>query len=174
MKRTLNVNIGSMSFVMDDDAYEMLRKYLDDIASRLDKSDMDSMEDIESRIAEIFCEKISSPMQVVTVEMVQRAIVVIGNPEMFGLKKESAAAADATEQPNIRKFYRSRKNRVIAGVCGGIGEYYGTDPSLIRVLAILVFFFMGFGLLAYIVIWIFIPEEPLDKRNVRRREYDVA
>ena len=57
-------------------------------------------------------------------------------------------------------LYRSKKNRVVGGVCGGIGEYFDIDPTLIRLLAILAFFFGGSGLIAYIIGWIIIPRNP--------------
>jgi phage shock protein PspC (stress-responsive transcriptional regulator) len=62
-------------------------------------------------------------------------------------------------QKTRKKLYRSRKNRIIAGVCGGIGEYFGIDPTIIRLLWVLVTFFGGWGILAYIVFWIIIPEK---------------
>jgi len=58
-----------------------------------------------------------------------------------------------------RRLYRSRSDRMIAGVCGGIGEYFGVDATLIRLgWAILVV--LGVGILAYILAWIIIPEAP--------------
>jgi len=59
----------------------------------------------------------------------------------------------------IKRLYRSKKNRVIAGVCGGIGEYFNIDPTLIRLIWILLVFAGGSGILAYIIAWIIIPEE---------------
>jgi len=59
---------------------------------------------------------------------------------------------------NTRRLYRSKKNRVIAGVCGGIGEYFNIDPTLVRLLWVLFIFAGGSGLLAYIIAWIIIPE----------------
>ena len=59
---------------------------------------------------------------------------------------------------NIKKLYRSKKNRVIAGVCGGIGEYFNIDPTLIRLIWILFVFAGGSGILAYIIAWLIIPE----------------
>ena len=59
----------------------------------------------------------------------------------------------------IKKLYRSKKNRVIAGVCGGIGEYFNVDPTLIRLAWILFVLAGGAGILAYIVAWIIIPEK---------------
>ena len=63
------------------------------------------------------------------------------------------------EDKNIKKLYRSKKNRVIAGVCGGIGEYFNVDPTLIRVIWILFALALGSGILAYIIAWIIIPEK---------------
>jgi len=59
----------------------------------------------------------------------------------------------------IKKLYRSKKNRMIAGVCGGIGEYFNTDPTLIRLLWVIFVLAGGSGILAYIIAWIIIPEE---------------
>ncbi len=58
-----------------------------------------------------------------------------------------------------RRLTRSRRDRKISGVCGGIAEYMNVDPTLIRLLAV-ISFFCGAGLLAYIVAWIIIPNEP--------------
>jgi len=54
------------------------------------------------------------------------------------------------------RLYRSSKEKVIGGVCGGLAEYFGIDPIIMRLL-FLVFLFAGFGLLIYIIAWIFIP-----------------
>ena len=59
-----------------------------------------------------------------------------------------------------KKLYRSKKDRVFAGVCGGIGEYLGVDPTVIRLLAVILGF-TGSGVLAYIVASILIPENPV-------------
>ncbi len=58
-----------------------------------------------------------------------------------------------------KRLYRSRSNRVLGGVCGGIGEYFGIDPTLIRLAWVLFTFVGGSGILAYIICWIIIPEE---------------
>ncbi|SHJ83818.1 PspC domain-containing protein [Tepidibacter formicigenes] len=59
-----------------------------------------------------------------------------------------------------KKIYRSRKDKVLGGVCGGIAEYFGVDPALIRILWIISFFTIGLGFLAYIVCIVIIPENP--------------
>ena len=60
----------------------------------------------------------------------------------------------------IRKLYRSRKNRMLCGVCGGLGEYLGVDPTIVRILWILFSLAYGAGILAYILACIVIPEKP--------------
>ena len=57
----------------------------------------------------------------------------------------------------IKRLYRSKKNRVIAGVCGGIGVYFDVDPVFIRLLWVLFVFGMGFGVLAYLIAWLVVP-----------------
>jgi phage shock protein PspC (stress-responsive transcriptional regulator) len=61
----------------------------------------------------------------------------------------------------MKRLYRSRTNSTIGGVCGGIGEYFNVDPTFVRIIAVLLFFAKGVGLLAYIVGWIIIPQRPL-------------
>ncbi|MEA3189720.1 MAG: phage shock protein [Thermoplasmata archaeon] len=56
------------------------------------------------------------------------------------------------------KFTRSKTDRRIAGVCGGLARYFGIDATLVRVLAVLSIFAGGIGLLAYILLWIFTDE----------------
>jgi phage shock protein PspC (stress-responsive transcriptional regulator) len=61
----------------------------------------------------------------------------------------------------MNKLYRSKKNRIIAGVCGGIGEYFKVDPTLVRLLWLLISIVSAGvgGVIAYIIAWIIIPEE---------------
>src|SRR5579885_3411686 len=60
-----------------------------------------------------------------------------------------------------RQLYRSRSNRMIGGVCAGLAYHLGMDPTVMRLLTVVLTFFAGFPLLAYIVAWVVIPEEPL-------------
>lgn len=58
-----------------------------------------------------------------------------------------------------KKLFRARDNRMVCGVCGGIGNYFNVDPTLIRLVWVLASFFGGSGLLVYIIAAIIIPEE---------------
>jgi len=60
----------------------------------------------------------------------------------------------------MKRLYKSKTNRVLCGVCGGIGEYFGVDPTVIRVLWVIgTLLSMGFGIIAYIISCIIIPEK---------------
>ena len=59
-----------------------------------------------------------------------------------------------------KRIFRSKNDRVLGGVCGGLGYYFNIDPVLIRVLWAVSFFAAGMGLLGYFIAWIIIPEEP--------------
>lgn len=58
-----------------------------------------------------------------------------------------------------KQLYRSRNNKVIAGVCGGVAEYFEVDPTIVRIAWLLLAFPGGIGLIAYIVCWIVMPEK---------------
>lgn len=72
------------------------------------------------------------------------------------LKKQKRKTMATSE---IKRLYRSRTDRVLGGVCAGIGNYFNLDPVLVRVAWVVGFFAAGIGFLAYLIAWIIIPEE---------------
>ena len=162
MKETVNVNIGSVAFILDEDAYRVLGSYFDDIRRRLPEGDAETMGDIEARVAEIF----------------RRATMAqMGSPADFGEPRgaersesaEGGTGTESAEQPPLRKLYRSRTERSIAGICGGLAAYFDSDPTLIRLLMLLLILFGGLSIWAYIILWIVIPEEPARKFNINSK-----
>lgn len=71
-----------------------------------------------------------------------------------------------------KKLYRSRNNRMIAGVCAGLGEYFNVDPTLIRLIFVLVGLAGGPGLILYIIMAIVVPEEPFGFDNNDKTKND--
>lgn len=69
-----------------------------------------------------------------------------------------------------RKLYRSRTNRIIAGVCGGLGQYFDIDPILVRGVFILLALIDGLGILLYLILLIIVPKEPGSKAEVKKEE----
>jgi phage shock protein C len=60
----------------------------------------------------------------------------------------------------IKRLYRSAKDKILGGVCGGIAEYYNIDPTLVRLLWVIFSLLYGVGILAYIIAWIIVPKAP--------------
>lgn len=65
----------------------------------------------------------------------------------------------SSQNQSPQKLYRSRDNRIIAGVCGGLGEYFGIDPTWVRLIFILLFFAGGAAFLIYIILWLIVPSK---------------
>ena len=61
----------------------------------------------------------------------------------------------------MKRLYRSRTDRKIAGVCGGLGTYFGVDPVIPRIIWVLLALGYGFGIVAYLICWWVIPQEPV-------------
>ena len=58
-----------------------------------------------------------------------------------------------------RKLFRSTENRILGGVCAGLGEYFDIDPTIVRLVSLALFFAAGSGLLCYVIGWIIIPKK---------------
>lgn len=73
----------------------------------------------------------------------------------------SVSTEERQEGKGMKKLFRSKSNRMLFGVCGGLGEYLNTDPTVIRILwVILAFSSLGFALLLYLIMALLIPDEP--------------
>jgi len=78
-----------------------------------------------------------------------------------------------------KRLYRSKKDRMIAGVCGGIAEYFKIDATLVRIIAVITIFINGIGLIAYLIAWIVIPQNPeqvskKEKRKLREKAEKIT
>ncbi len=159
MKETVNVNIGGRPYTMDRDAYTKLSHYLDSVNSRLE--DQTTIDDIEIRVAEILAELLPAPAMVVTIAMVEQVIVRIGPAEQFGAVRNhntnKSQHGDSEFAP--RKLRRSRTDRSIAGVCGGLANYLDVDSTAMRIVMLLFLICGGMSLWVYIILWLLIPEE---------------
>ncbi|WP_439183028.1 PspC domain-containing protein [Carboxylicivirga taeanensis] len=164
MKKTVTINISGHMFYIDEDAYTRLRNYLDKIEStfRSQESGDEIISDIESRIAEIFNERINRETGVVTITMVEEVIATMGEPEQFegveGEEKKTTTSSSLIHVKPSRRFYRDIDNRVFGGVCAGIAAYFGIDVVIVRVLFVILTLLTWGGLpLIYIILWIALP-----------------
>ncbi len=174
MKKTIKINLRGIIFHIDDDAYEKLKNYLNAINNQFQhlEDGHEIIEDIESRIAEIFHTKLSDKKQVINQGDVDEMITTMGKPEDYingDEYHEEAAGERATGYRAQKRLYRNPDDAVLGGVCGGLGTYFNIDPVWIRIIFVLLLLAGGVTLLVYIVLWIVIPkaETPSQKLEMR-------
>ncbi len=154
MKKTININLAGFVFYIDEDAYEKLKKYLNNIRTYLGNTEgrEEIIDDIESRIAELFSEK---QKQVITLIEVNEVIEVMGQPEDY-MSEEEPEEKMGGQQSN-KRLYRDPESTVLGGVCSGVGHYLNIDAIWIR-LIFLAMVWSGVSILFYFILWAIIPK----------------
>jgi phage shock protein PspC (stress-responsive transcriptional regulator) len=161
MKKTFTININGLIFNIEEDAYEVLHKYLLNLKHHFgdDEEGREIIADIEARISEIFSEKSSDDSNVITIERVNQMIAIMGTPEDFAKDREEDSEIPEPGKSGIKRLYRDPEHRIIGGICGGLGAYFNMDPLVLRILfVVLTIVTSGTGLLAYIILWIAVPK----------------
>ncbi len=153
----------------------MLSTYLESLKAYLGKSAgrEEIIADIESRIAELFSEKITDRNQVVTQGDVELVIATLGQPEQYMIDDEDLEpgteegenatepiATEFTDGKKVkRRVFRNSDDKIAGGVLSGFATYFDTDPLWWR-LGFVLIFFLGWGspIFLYLIMWIIIPE----------------
>jgi len=181
MKKTISMNLNGSVFQIDEDAFDVLRQYLDAVSDHLhnEPSQKEIINDIEARIAELFLERIHRSGQVVTMEMVEEIIQIMGHPSDYG--EESDASNEASsEMPKEahkphRRLYRDPDNAFLAGILSGLAIYLNIDVVWLRILfVILVLLGVGTIIPIYLVLWLVIPRAETTAQRLEMRGIDVT
>lgn len=174
MKKTISITLGGRLFNIEEDAYEKLHGYLEAIKSHYqDSGGEEIIGDIENSIAEKFAAKIKNQEMTITLFDIEEMIKVMGTVNDFDYADENGQSAPeapgkASAGGNVsKKLYRNPDDVIIAGVCSGVAAYFGMEAAYIRILFIILIFLDGFGILAYIVLWLVMP---LAKTNAQKLE----
>ena len=161
MKKTQTINLGGIIFHINVDAYGQLYAYLTSVKNQF--TDMagqdDIIADIEARIAEILNEK---KVKIITGKHVDGVIAIMGKPEQYGEEDPESESEPITKPEKKAKgvpkrIYRHPDDKIIGGVCGGLGTLVHIDPVIFRILFMVTAFFGGFGALIYLVMWAIVP-----------------
>ena len=171
MKKTFTISLGHSVFNVEEDAYDILKMYLDSIKNYFQKMENDSeiISDFELRIAENFSSKLSSGKQYINLSDVKEVIQIMGSLDDFQeIYDDDDQIEDVKEDKKIKnKLYRDSSNRIIAGVCSGIAEYFKIDPIIVR---IIFFISAPLQLIIYTILWIGLPSKDFDP-NLRKKLY---
>lgn len=159
MKKTVNVAIGSCSFIINEDAYYELETYLERFRGALGSGSSDDsvMEELEGRIADLFKGKLGG-REVVDLNMVNEIIDQIGYPQGYNPSGEDVRKGQNNYGSPVKKLFRDPDGKKLAGVCSGLALYLGIDVVVIRVVLLIALIFGLTGFWIYLVIWIVAPE----------------
>lgn len=180
MKKTINVNLAGIIFYVDEDAYQHFGNYLNAVRKQFSNAEErdEIVADIESRIAELLQQKLSDAKQVVTRTDIDNIILIMGSPEDYQVEDEdqttsgsasSTAATSGTEFSGPKRLFRNPDDKILGGVCGGLGAYFGMDPIWLRIIGAVLFFSYGTGFLLYVILWIVMPEAKTTAQKLQMR-----
>ena len=144
MNKTISINLGGFFFHIDEDAYQKLSRYFDAVKRSLAPEGRDEiMKDIESRIAELFQERIQNEKQVIGLSEIDAVIGIMGQPEDYKIDEEnntsSSFNASNTSYSRTKRLYRDKENGMIGGVMAGLGHYLGIDALWLRIIMVILF-----------------------------------
>jgi phage shock protein PspC (stress-responsive transcriptional regulator) len=163
MKQVININFQGRVVPIEVTAMEQLKKYTESLNEHFaeEESKDEIINDIESRIGELFHQRIQKGATCITEDDVQAIIKSMGTPEDFAnvegaTPKTSQGQQQQQSQPifnTSQRLYRDENKKILGGVCAGIANYLRIDAWIVRI----VFILTGIGFFAYILLWIFLP-----------------
>ena len=167
MKKTVTANISGTIYNIEDDAFDLMQKYLNSIKmyfSSYEDSDEIFM-DFENRISENLYSISNNANDVINSKHVAKIIEIMGKPEDF----EDLEIEDNNK--DLTKLRRDNNDRIIAGVASGISDYFKIDPFITRLLFVLTIPVGGFGIFFYLICWIAMPKSNMIQSTNRKKFY---
>ena len=172
MKRVITASLNRNPFQFEDDAFARLESWLAEASARLqgDPDRAEILADLEQAIADQCTQRLRPHQTVITLEELQPALEQVGRVETPDATTapppgdaDAAASASSTAARGAPPLQQISQGAWISGVCLGLARYAGLDPTLVRVLALLLLFLTGGGMiLVYAVLMLVVPFAPLD------------
>ncbi|MDB5276840.1 MAG: PspC protein [Ferruginibacter sp.] len=174
MKQVININFHGQVVPIEVSAFDLLKQYTASLNTYFanEEGKEEIINDIESRIAELFQERLKKGVTCITDEDVNAIIKSMGRPEEFegedstAYTQTSTASSSATgnqqSQQNttsagFKRLYRDETDKILGGVCAGLANYFGIDVVIVRIIFVVLAISFGFGLIPYIILWIAVP-----------------
>lgn len=164
MKQIKEISLSGVLFNMEIDAYERLKSYLDLFSQTVPSNEKkDVMDDIESRMAEMFMSMRSHSAQVITIKNVDSVISQFGdftddNFSEYTTKQKLEEVFEKAKNKTRKKLFRDPDDSRIGGVCSGLAIYFGLEIALVRILFIVLFIIGTSTLWVYLILWIIVPK----------------
>lgn len=158
MNKIMNINIGGIIFNVDKETFEKLDSYLKEINNHFKESEggEEIISDIEARIVELFQQRLNSKKEVITLKDVEEVISIMGKPSDFDGENGNDYDDPDVRQYTKKRMFRDIDNRMLGGVCSGLGAYFRIDTVWFRI-GFVIATLSGLSILAYLVLWVIIP-----------------
>lgn len=182
MNKIININLAGRLIPIDESAYDKLRDYLNRLKlffSREEGGD-EIVRDMEDRMGELFQDKLKKGQPCIMAGDISEMISIMGSPEQIeseageeepAKKTGNSAQADTVAPGAKAHLTRSKREKMIGGVCGGLASYFNIDPTIIRIALILITLAWGAGLIVYLLLWAILPTSDDNTPSVKRRLY---
>ncbi|MES2479289.1 MAG: PspC domain-containing protein [Bacteroidota bacterium] len=182
MNKVININFQGSIIPIEESASELLRNYIQSLRQYFanEEGRDEIISDIESRIAELFLQRLKKGNTCITDMDMKEIMSGIGHPEDLhaaesesGIGSESTTAQQKTERNQTnsseqKRLYRASNNQLVGGVAAGLADYLGIDVSILRVIMIFSLF-AGFGFVVYLVLWAVLPEKEMNTFDTHKR-----
>lgn len=174
MKKIISINIGGKVFQINEDAFSKLNAYIKHLQKHFSREEGgdEIMEDMEARMAELLSEKTNNATSPVGYDEVMHVINTIGDPSQFdqGTNESQSTNNNSDEtkyKPRQKKLYRDTEDKVIFGVCSGLGYYLGIDALIIRLIFVIMLFTFGSPIIIYLILTILVPKAKSYEQKVQ-------
>ncbi len=198
MRKTLNINLGGLAFIIDENAFDLLHNYLEALKRKFNNEAerTEIMNDIESRIAEMLSQRLQNRKEIIGLDDVEFVTNAMGKPEDIageeaGETTQSAGSTSASSSQTAqvkKRLFRDPDDAKVGGVISGLCHYFGiSDPVWMRIAAlILIFFTSGTIIFVYFLLLVIIPKaqtaaeklqmkgEPVNINTIEKEIKDAA
>jgi phage shock protein PspC (stress-responsive transcriptional regulator) len=185
MKQVININFQGRVVPIEVTAYDLLKSYTERLNRHFanEEGKEEIINDIESRIGELFQERITKGATCITDDDVNAIIKSMGNPEDFEAMDDTQSSSPsssssssyqdqsgATSATGHKKLFRNENDKVLGGVCSGLANYFNIDVVVVRIIFVILLFSGGLGFLTYIIMWIAVPSSSTELIGGTRRK----
>lgn len=167
MNKVVSINLNGVIISIDEVAYEKLKQYIDALHKHFNGTSggAEITSDIETRIAELLQLKLTDSYPVILAADVDSVIAIMGNPWEMNEQEQNEESNSTSSAPlnQPKKLKRDSRNKILSGVCGGLGNFFNIDPIIARAGFLIAFFAFGSGFLLYLILWVIMPEAKADE-----------
>ena len=175
MKQVININFHGQVVPIEVSAFDLLKQYTASLNTYFanEEGKEEIINDIESRIAELFQERLKKGVTCITDDDVNAIIKSMGRPEEFEGEDNTSSSQNSSSSSSYanaqqaqqnagtatgaRRLYRDENDKILGGVCAGLANYFGIDIVIVRIIFVVLAISFGFGLIPYIILWIAVP-----------------